>query len=396
MHSRVRRTARGGDERERFASRADENVLSDALALARPDPERPELDPEEADDENVADPAEVRDPSRDLASGPLAKSSTRSVEGVEGVFEGRRGAARTSAAYASTVPSRPFTRNSSGARENATGEESEESEARRPASSRQLVSSRRPASSRRLVSARASVSAQSALVSPHTSAPAFFSCVASRAAVLTTSPYRAYSHRAGVPTKAQNASPVHTPARSVSEQGEGEGDTLAWALALAWAWASALASALASSPALASALASSPAGASAFGGVSSSSARSSPGAAAMVAAASVAANASAAIFAGSETRGARPRLDSVLLSDRDRRGGGFRFGFARAPPPPPRGFVVRSRARSGFRSGSRAVRVRRAPTNPPPHPPPNSSPKHLSPNRPPRCLLLLRGGRRRR
>ena len=228
MHSRVRRTARGGDERERFAPRADENVLSDAFALARPDPERPELDPEEADDENVADPAEVRDPSRDLASEPLAKLSTRSVEGVEGVFEGRRGAARTSAAYASTVPSRPFTRNSSGARENATGEESEESEARRLASSR------------RLVSARASVSAQSALVSPHTSAPAFFSCVASRAAVLTTSPYRAYSHRAGVPTKAQNASPVHTPARSVSEQGEGEGegegDAFAWAWAWAWAW----------------------------------------------------------------------------------------------------------------------------------------------------------------
>ena len=106
MHSRVRRTARGGDERERFAPRADENVLSDAFALARPDPERPELDPEEADDENVANPAEVRDPSRDLASEPLAKLSTRSVEGVEGVFEGRRGAARTSAAYASTVPSR--------------------------------------------------------------------------------------------------------------------------------------------------------------------------------------------------------------------------------------------------------------------------------------------------
>ena len=178
--------------------------------------------------------------------------------------------------------------------------------------------------------------------------------------MLTTSPYRAYSHRAGVPTKAQNASPVHTPARSVSEQGEGEGDALALALAWAWAWASALASALASPPALASALASSPAGASAFGGVSSSSARSSPGAAAMVAAASVAANASAAIFAGSETRGARPRLDSVLLSDRDRRGGGFRFGFARAPLPPPPG-VRRSFARSErfperFASGSRPPR----------------------------------------
>ena len=89
MHSRVRRTARGGDER--FASRADENG-SDAFALARPDPE-PELDPEEAGDAVVADPAEGRDPSRDLASEPLAKSSTRSVEGVEGVFEGRRGAA---------------------------------------------------------------------------------------------------------------------------------------------------------------------------------------------------------------------------------------------------------------------------------------------------------------
>ena len=55
--------------------------------------------------------------------------------------------------------------------------------------------------------------AHRALVVSHTKMPSFAVFDMNLAAVFTTSPYSAYSHRCMVPTYPQNASPVATPVR---------------------------------------------------------------------------------------------------------------------------------------------------------------------------------------